>query len=54
MKAKLIWRWILIAGWFVCAWFVFLDLPKDLLERMYLICCLTLVGYNVEKLIDGK
>ena len=54
MKAKLIWRLILIIGWFIFAWLAFIDLPKDLIEGMYFICCLLLFGYNVEKLIDGR
>lgn len=53
-KWKQIWRSFLIIGWAVCSFFVFNDVEKETIEKMYFVCCWLLVGYNIEKLIDGK
>lgn len=54
MKIKSIWRWVLIIGWLICAMFAFIDLPKELLAKMYFICCLVLCAGNVGELINGN
>ena len=53
-KWKLIWRLLLIIGWAVHSFSAFNDVEKETIEKMYFVCCWLWVGYNIEKLIDGK
>lgn len=53
-KWRLIWRWTLILGWFAMSMFALFSSEDADWRKMYFTTCLLLVGYNLEKLVDGR